>query len=101
MVLLSSTGYSSPNDFMVQPDDLPTEMGYDFSEDSEVDLHEFRQVVSLSASNSIVSNEFPVYHISQAIFSTVSFVQAHSFLQIISCSKPSPKLFLDHNILVL
>ncbi|MEJ0054874.1 MAG: hypothetical protein WDN75_04010 [Bacteroidota bacterium] len=102
MVLLSSTGYTSPNDFMVEPDEPPTELGYHISEDSDVDLLEFRQVVGVSvASNVAIVHSGSFFEASQLVFTSVSFVQVTSFLQKYLSGKPAIKLFIDLGVLVI
>jgi hypothetical protein len=101
MVLLSSTGYTSPNDFMVEPDQSPTELGSHISEDSDVDLLEFRQVISLHVSQStrVANNLF--HEANQLVFGSVRSVQANSFLRKRLSEKPTVKIFIDHGILLI
>jgi hypothetical protein len=102
MVLLSSTGYTSPNDFMVEPDQPPTELGSCISEDSDVDLLEFRRVVGVSIGGSIAfDHPSACYETSKLLFTSVSIVQVNSFLHRRASQNRTIKIFISLGMLVI
>ena len=102
MVLLSSTGYTSPNDFMVEPDQPPTELGSHISEDSDVDLLEFRQVVGVSVAGGVAfDHPDSFYEASELLFTSVNIVQVNSFLQRRLSQNRTIKIFIDLGVLVI
>ena len=99
MVLLSSTGYTSPNDFMVEPDQPPTELGSYISEDSDVDLLEFRQVIGVSVASGVAfTHPETFFEASKLLFTSVSSVQVNSFLQRYLSQKPTIKILRPYLI---
>ncbi len=102
LMIFSSSGYSSPDDYNVTPSRLAAESGAQVNEDSEIDLHEFRRTSNIRVYGGgkprCVTSKHPIF---QLLFRALNLVRGHALLTKILSANSSVKLFIDLGALLV